>query len=213
MELQIKQQRIQLLPEGAAYWVNTKSLLIADAHLGKIAHFRKNGFAVPPQIQYSFYKKMETLLATLSVKRIFFLGDLFHSDRNKEWERFSEWNQQNSFPSILVKGNHDILPDFLLEQSGLRVEEEWFEAGLCLTHHPQQKVDHVNLCGHVHPGVRLQGQGRQRLKVPCFFYRPNQLILPAFGVFTGLHIMQPSTEDQVYALGEKHVLAISIRKK
>ena len=83
---------------------------------------------------------METLLATLSVKRIFFLGDLFHSDRNKEWERFSEWNQQNSFPSILVKGNHDILPDFLLEQSGLRVEEEWFEAGLCLTHHPQQKV-------------------------------------------------------------------------
>ena len=66
---------------------------------------------------------------------------------------------------------------------------------------------------YVHPGVRLQGQGRQRLKVPCFFYRPNQLILPAFGVFTGLHIMQPSTEDQVYALGEKHVLAISIRKK
>ena len=105
------------------------------------------------------------------------------------------------------------MPDFLLEQSGLRVKEEWFEAGLCLTHHPQQKVDHVNLCGHVHPGVRLQGHGRQRLKVPCFFYRPNQLILPAFGVFTGLHIMQPSTEDQVYALGEKHVLAISIRKK
>ncbi len=71
MELQIKQQRIRLLPEGAAFWVNTKSLLIADAHLGKITHFRKNGFAVPPQIQ-NFYKKMETLLATLSVKRIFF---------------------------------------------------------------------------------------------------------------------------------------------
>ena len=57
MELQIKQQRIQLLPEGAAYWVNTKSLLIADAHLGKIAHFRKNGFAVLPKSSILFIKK------------------------------------------------------------------------------------------------------------------------------------------------------------
>ena len=50
MELQIKQQRIKLLPEGAAYWVNTKSLLIADAHLGKIAHFRKNGCRPPKSV-------------------------------------------------------------------------------------------------------------------------------------------------------------------
>ena len=56
------------------------------------------------------------------------------------------------------------------------------EAGLCLTHHPQQKVDHVNLCGHVHRSSAAR-PGRQRLKVPCFFYRPNQLILPAFDVY------------------------------
>jgi DNA ligase-associated metallophosphoesterase len=213
MEVRINQHRMLLLPEGAIYWINTQTLLIADAHLGKVTHFRKNGFAVPPQIQFSFYKKMDSLLATHSIHRIFFLGDLFHSARNAEWDRFVKWNQQCSIPAYLVKGNHDILSQDLLAESGLEVVDEWREEGLLLSHHPKEQTGFFNLCGHLHPGVRMQGKGRQRLKIPCFFHRPKQMILPAFGDFTGLFILQPKANDQVYALGEKSVLPISLRKK
>ena len=33
MEVRINQHRMLLLPEGAIYWINTQTLLIADAHL------------------------------------------------------------------------------------------------------------------------------------------------------------------------------------
>ena len=213
MEIHINQHRMLLLPEGAIYWSNTQTLLIADAHLGKITHFRKNGFAVPPKIQFSFYKKMDSLLTNNSVQRIFFLGDLFHSDRNAEWDRFVEWNQQCPISTYLVKGNHDILPEKLLVESGLKVVNEWQEEGLLFTHHPEKQTRFFNLCGHLHPGVKIQGKGRQQLKVPCFFHRPNQMILPAFGDFTGLFILQPKAKDRVYALAEKSVLPVSLRNK
>lgn len=210
MTLKIVQQTFELLPQGAVYWQEQKALLLADIHLGKVSHFRKNGYAIPAQIQFSFYQKMEQLLTAHNVEKIFFLGDLFHSDRNAEWDRFVAWNQSLSQQTILVKGNHDILPMKVLEQSGLFVVTEWMEKNILLTHHPTDRSGLFNFSGHIHPGVRLQGAGRQRLKVPCFFHQPNQMILPAFGDFTGLHLLQPKAGDRVYALTGEAVVEIKI---
>ena len=210
MTLKIVQQTFELLLQGAVYWQEQKALLLADVHLGKVSHFRKNGYAIPAQIQFSFYQKMEQLLTAHNVEKIFFLGDLFHSDRNAEWDRFVAWNQSLSQQTILVKGNHDILPTRVLEQSGLFVVTEWMEKNILLTHHPTDRSGPFNFSGHIHPGVRLQGAGRQRLKVPCFFQQPNQMILPAFGDFTGLHLLQPKAGDRVYALTGEAVVEIKI---
>ena len=210
MTLKIVQQTFELLPQGAVYWQEQKALLLADVHLGKVSHFRKNGYAIPAQIQFSFYQKMEQLLTAHNVEKIFFLGDLFHSDRNAEWDRFVAWNQSLSQQTILVKGNHDILPTKVLEQSGLFVVTEWMKKNILLTHHPTDRSGLFNFSGHIHPGVRLQGAGRQRLKVPCFFHQPNQMILPAFGDFTGLHLLQPKAGDRVYALTGEAVVEIKI---
>lgn len=210
MTLKIVQQTFELLLQGAVYWQEQKALLLADVHLGKVSHFRKNGFAIPAQIQFSFYQKMEQLLTAHNVEKIFFLGDLFHSDRNAEWDRFVAWNQSLSQQTILVKGNHDILPTKVLEQSGLFVVTEWMEKNILLTHHPTDRSGLFNFSGHIHPGVRLQGAGRQWLKVPCFFHQPNQMILPAFGDFTGLHLLQPKAGDRVYALTGEAVVEIKI---
>lgn len=208
MTVNIAQQTFELLPQGAVYWPEQKALLLADIHLGKVAHFRKNGYAVPPQIQFTFYQKMEQLLGQCHTKRIFFLGDLFHSDRNTEWDRFVAWNQSIPQQTILVKGNHDILPKTALQESGMQVVPEWIETNLLLTHYPEVRAPYFNFCGHLHPGVRLQGLGRQRLKVPCFFHQPQQMILPAFGDFTGLHLLQAKAVDRVYALTGERVVEV-----
>ena len=46
------------------------------------------------------------------------------------------------------------------------------------------------------------------MKMPCFFQSPQHIILPAFGVFTGLHILSPKVGDRVYITTGKEVLEI-----
>ena len=77
-----------------------------------------------------------------------------------------------------------------------------------MTHHPQEREGFFNFCGHIHPAVRLQGFGRQRLKLPCFFKTHSQMILPAFGEFTGTHVLQPKKEDEVFVIVENEVVKI-----
>ena len=46
------------------------------------------------------------------------------------------------------------------------------------------------------------------MKMPCFFQSQNQLILPAFGAFTGLHLLSPKEGDHVYVTTGKEVMEI-----
>lgn len=55
------------------------------------------------------------------------------------------------------------------------------------------------LSGHLHPGITLSGKGRQRLRLPCFWFGAQTGILPAFGAFTGLADIQPRQGDQIFA--------------
>ena len=61
---------------------------------------------------------------------------------------------------------------------------------LLLSHEPisQETLtkDHLNICGHVHPVIRLQS-AIDSLRLPCFYheYPLQRLTLPAFGSFTG----------------------------
>ena len=47
MEIKIEGQTLKLFSEKAICWVEEKTLIISDLHLGKIAHFRKEGIAIP----------------------------------------------------------------------------------------------------------------------------------------------------------------------
>jgi len=204
----INGQHFILHPSGAIYWEEKKSLLLADAHLGKVAHFRKNGIAVPRKAERAFYQKITQLLSLFSVKRILFLGDLFHSFQNNEWHLFSAWIKQQSTTTVLIEGNHDVIPAHKFEKLGIKVVRKLKEDDFYLSHFPTEKKHFFVFCGHLHPGVKLKGDGLQRLKLPCFYHTKNQLILPAFGAFTGLHILHPKEEDLIYVTTGKEVIEI-----
>jgi len=78
-----------------------------------------------------------------------------------------------------------------------------------LTHHPEEKKDTFNICGHIHPGYRLSGMGKQHLKLKCFFQSQNQLILPAFGEFTGVYLMKPNENERVYVCTNTNVIQVA----
>lgn len=206
--IKIKNNHFVLHPSGAIFWEEKNSLLLADIHLGKVAHFRKNGIAVPQKAAGAFYEKITTLLTEFPIKRFLFLGDLFHSFLNNEWLLFAAWIKQQTASMILIEGNHDIIPARQFEKIEIQVVDQLTEGPFFFSHFPTEKKEHFVFCGHIHPGVKLRGNGLQQMKMPCFFQSNQQMILPAFGAFTGLHILSPKEENQVYVTTGKEVIEI-----
>ncbi len=207
--LKIHKNHFKLHPSGAIYWEEKKMLLIADVHLGKVAHFRKHGAPVPANAAFQNLEKLTEISNHFQPETICFLGDLFHSKLNEEWQDFEKWVEYTKAEVILVSGNHDIIPTYLYEDLGIKVFDELLLDSFLLTHHPTEIKGTFNFCGHVHPGVRMKGVGRQYLRFSCFYKTLNSLILPAFGNFTGKHILKPSEIDEIFAIVEGEVICVS----
>lgn len=207
--LKIRSNEFTLHPSGAIYWHGKDMLLIADVHFGKVAHFRKNGSAIPAAASEENFRKLNDLIATFTPATICFLGDLFHSYLNSEWLNFEHWIASLTSEVILVSGNHDIISPHKYEAIEIKVFDTLEIDGFLLTHHPTESEDLFNFSGHVHPGIRLIGQARQHVRLACFYKTANQLILPAFGTFTGKHLIRPKEEDEVYAIVGGEVVCVS----
>lgn len=195
------------------YWQEAHALILADLHLGKATHFRKAGIAAPKAVEDTNFDHLISLLLAFSPKRVLLLGDLFHSDYNTVWEEWEELLEQFAHIQFeLVPGNHDVLPPALYQQSALHIRPLKYQEGpFSFTHEPleQPRNEYYNLCGHIHPGVRLEGFGRQSLRLPCFYFGPRQGILPAFGSFTGLATLAVKREDQVFGIADSEVIPLT----
>lgn len=206
--LTINNQNFTLHPLGGLFWKEKSQLLISDVHLGKVAHFRKFGAAVPRKAVHKNYVLLDEIVSHFNPFQICFLGDLFHSSLNKEWELFENWIAKTPAEVVLVSGNHDIISPHKFEKLHIPIFQEWIVDGFLLTHHPEKREGYFNFCGHIHPAIRLQGFGRQRLRLPCFFKSESQMILPAFGEFTGMHVLQPKESDEVFVIVEDEVVQV-----
>ena len=89
----------------------------------------------------------------------------------------------------LVRGNHDLhAGDPPATLALALVNEPWLpcaDAPVLACHHPQAVAGHTVIAGHLHPTLRLRGPARDTLRAPCFSWGDGQLVLPAFGAFTG----------------------------
>jgi DNA ligase-associated metallophosphoesterase len=204
----IIKQEFVFHPSGALFWVERKMLLIADVHLGKVTHFRKAGVAVPAESKVKNFEKLDEMIAFFKPAIVCFLGDLFHSDINTEWHLFEDWKKSVQAGVILIAGNHDVIDPEKYESIGVHVFDEMTLGDFLFTHHPKERERVFNFCGHIHPAVKLHGAGRQWLTLPCFFHKPHQLILPAFGQFTGNHVLVPDAHDCVYAIAKDEIMVV-----
>ena len=180
-------------------------MFLADLHLGKILHFRKSGIPVPRAATEENFHEFIQLLNELKPEKVFFLGDLFHSYYNAEWEEFDMLlNHFSEIEFVLIEGNHDVISNYRYEKSRLSVESSFEIGPFLLTHYPLELAEipegKFNLCGHLHPAIKLAGKGRQTISLPCFFLKVNQLIFPAFGSFTGNAILKKSKNDRTFVI-------------
>jgi uncharacterized protein len=201
--------RLHLLPERAAYWPEGQCLLVADAHLGKAQSFRKLGVPVPGGTTEVNLQRLSGLIQRCGAKRLVFLGDLLHSVRSRSaalLHSVQRWREGHAdVDMLLVRGNHDAHAGDPPPQWGLRCVDEPHALGpFALQHHPAAVPGAYALAGHVHPAVRL-GSGIDQLRLPCFAFSARQGLLPAFGEFTGSHVLRPAPGDALYVVAGDEV--------
>jgi DNA ligase-associated metallophosphoesterase len=196
-----------LLPDKAIYCPAFRALLIADAHFGKAAAYRKLGQPVPHGTTQNNLQRLDALLADYPCEQLIFLGDFLHAPGSHApgtLAALMDWRSKYLELKItLIRGNHDKRAgDPPAEMSFNVVAEPLLLGPFALQHEPEPHPTHHVLAGHVHPVYRLQGKGRQSLRLPCFYLRERISLLPAFGAFTGGMDIKPDAEGRVFVVGD-----------
>jgi len=205
-------ERLVLLPECAAYWERARTLLVADTHFGKAATFRAAGIPVPRGTTTASLARLDAAIARTDAARVVFLGDFLHAREGREAETtrvVGEWRSRNAgIEMLLVRGNHDARAgDPGPEIDIACVNGPVVEPPFVFTHKPAVSSAGYVLSGHIHPGARLTGPGRERAWLPCFWFGPQTAVLPAFGEFTGLGDIEVAAGDRIWLVADGAVVS------
>lgn len=207
--ISIKEENFILTNQRALFWKETSALILSDLHLGKTAHFRKNGIPLPSDIILEDLKRLSNLIDHFNPEKVIIVGDFLHAGKNSEFEIYKNWKLQ--FPDlkiILVKGNHDRISEKYLFELGIsNIHSVYQENEFTFSHEDLKNESQFVISGHIHPGVVLQSSTR-KLKFPCYVVTEHQLILPAFSTFTGLDTNNyfPEAEKYIFTQESIHLI-------
>ncbi len=225
------------LPEGdmillagrAALLPASRTLLIADLHLGKAATFRKAGIPVPEGSSGEDLTRLDGLIATHSVKRVLILGDLLHAAAGCTPQVVGEFRTlRDRHPAtgfVLILGNHDLAARRIGADLGLDsclsvLDEAPYRfvhiAATGSDRHEDDKAEPgltagigLVIAGHVHPRVVIRSPSGDRLAERCFHLEGSVFTLPAFGSFTGGQTVSPSATARVWLARDDGVLDVT----
>ncbi|MET0393479.1 MAG: ligase-associated DNA damage response endonuclease PdeM [Chitinophagaceae bacterium] len=210
----IGDEQLILTGERTLFWESQRTLVIADLHVGKTGHFRKEGINIPQSVYKDDLHRLLAQLLFFRAEKLVIAGDLTHSVENSEMDLFKKW--RHDFPSLevhLAKGNHDILKEDWYKKAGIIVHHEPLSVGPFLFVHDitdwkdDRPAEQYIFSGHVHPAVSMAGKAKQSLRLPCFYFTKQYCILPAFSRFTGGYRVMPRKGDNVFAIAGKEILS------
>lgn len=203
--------QLQLLPEKAIYVERLNSLLVSDVHLGKSETFQSLGVPVSNQVNQASLDRLQKLCDRFQPENLYILGDLFHSRLAMVDEVLAGWS---SFLDAidanvsLIVGNHD--RSLLSKLNQFQIDcltDSLVIDNLMLSHEPEPQPNCLNICGHIHPCVRIKTR-LDNLRLPCFYLKPaqNLLMLPSFGEFTGGYEVSLEAGTTAYAIVDDAVI-------
>ena len=204
---------LRLLSDPALWWPAEATVFIADLHLGKAASFRALGQPVPGGTTRDNLQRLDALIAATGASHLVCLGDFLHAASARTpavLQALADWRARHpSLRITLVRGNHDDhAGDPPPEARMAVVDEPWPLGPFTCCHHPQTLPGAFVLAGHLHPVHTLHGPGRDRLRLPCFVANATGAVLPAFGAFTGGHVVTPESGQGLYGVGAGRVWAL-----
>jgi uncharacterized protein len=210
-------EEVLLLPERALFWPRAGTLVVADLHWGKAATFRAAGIPVPAGSTRDDLARLDLALGRTHARRLVVLGDLFHARAGRvatgTLAELRRWRGPHTeLEMLLVRGNHDRHAGDPSEDLRINcVNAPAFVPPFVLRHEPSASATGFTLAGHVHPGLVLSGPALQRERLPCFLLREKMAILPAFGSFTGLGMVEPGPRDRAFVVADAEVIEVTRR--
>lgn len=206
-------QSVVLMPERAMLIERSRTLLVADVHLGKDTAFRIAGIPIPGDATADSLARLSSALERSEARRLIFLGDLVHARTSLDAMTISTiqaWREGHlGIEMLLVPGNHDarsgaLPPELKIDTTA----DELIEPPFVFKHYPEASPNGYALAGHIHPAIRLAGRGRQKERVPCFLFRAEYGLLPAFGTFTGGADSTVQRTDRAFAVTADQVIEL-----
>lgn len=175
----------------ALYLKDSRTLVLADLHIGFEEALAKQGVLVP-RFQYKdMIDRFEQIFAKVQPRTVILNGDLKHefgAITKQEWKetmRLFDYLSRKKVEIIVVKGNHDPNIGPLAEKKAVKVVKEHVLDGIVIAHGDTvpKSPEKVIIMGHEHPAVSLREQGRVE-KFKCFLkgtYKKRVLIVqPSF---------------------------------
>jgi len=206
IELQAGGCTLRLLAQRALFLPEHGLLLVADAHIGKAVSFRKLGVPVPGGTTSETLARLDEAIDATGARHVMFLGDLLHSARSRAastWAAVGAWRERRANLELtLIRGNHDSHAGDPPPEWRVRcIDGPLRLGGLALAHHPDPVPGAYVLAGHVHPAAVVGGRrAHDSLRLPCFLFGETVGVLPAFGAFTGMHVLPRGPDDRVYVI-------------
>lgn len=212
-------ERLHVHPERALWWADQRLLVLADVHLGKASSFRKLGVPIPHGTTRGNFARLTALVEALKPKTLVVLGDLVHDRRGLTAAVVAEgaaWRDRHAaLEWLVVAGNHDRRAGELPREWRIENVGDVHDVGpFTLRHDPPERcpAGRYVLAGHVHPAVQLLEPGGGRMKAACFWFGRDCGVLPAFGKFTGTHVVRPRAGDGVFVVGEGEIVRIATHR-
>ncbi|MDO1500755.1 ligase-associated DNA damage response endonuclease PdeM [Winogradskyella maritima] len=208
--IQLKSEELTLTNQRAIYWQRERALILSDVHIGKTAHFRKYGIPMPKTILEQDLERLMGLIEHFNAKKLLIVGDLFHAGSNTDLTVFEEWKAKSKdLKVVLIKGNHDRISKSVIERFQLELHApELVIEPFTFIHDKGENSSSFQISGHTHPGVTIEGKGKQRIKLPCYQITESELILPAFSLFTGLNTKNAPEDCDCYAFTETGIFKV-----
>lgn len=213
LEIDLRGEHVLLHPERALEWPARRMLVVADTHFAKDDIFRRAGIALPRGPAVGDLQRLDNLLTETACTRLLILGDFVHGATragDSFPHAFRIWREQRAQLSVdIVAGNHD-RHEAASKWRSLATwhEQPLIEPPFVFAHHPGGSAEGYVLAGHIHPMWRFDRRGGAG-RVPIFWRRPEWLVLPSFGAFTGGVNVERDPADLIYIAAPERVLALS----
>lgn len=209
--------RLVLMPERALWWPEGGSVYVADTHFGKDSVFRAASIPLPVGTTEADLRRLDAVLERSRARRLVVLGDFYHARSGRSDAvngLLDRWREAHArLELVVIRGNHDLhAGDVPIEWNAQVADGPIQDGPFILSHDAGPHVEGYVLSGHVHPGVRLRDAGGQSMVLPCFRMGSAGAVLPAFGSFTGLHVIRPVADDEIFVIAEDAVHGIPTRK-